>query len=363
MSRISLLALVTLVAACHEYPSGARQCEAVPLDGRCAAFADAEVDRSLRCGTIVAADAEAWRIAYADWYCGGDRPADAELEGLLGAGRIVYDEREAGCVIRRLRELPCDASAAEREGLVAWLGAPLEPATAPGEPCTDTVQCIDSYCPARVCGRTCLPYPAIGELCGEETPCAPGTTCEGGRCARSPGLGEVCERGCASPFLCLGTGGGGPNRCFAYVEPGAVCDTYRICRTECVDVRAGAGVCAPEPVAGDACHDSNPCAAGLVCDRTSRTCVAALHPGDPCDPAEGWRCLLYAFYVCDGETRRCVARPGIGEACRKGECRLGVCLDGICGWPPPETMTRCTSDRSCGDDRICESGLCVDGCR
>ena len=366
MSRIPvpLLVLLAVAPACHEYPSGVRRCDAVPYDGRCTAFADAEVERSLRCGAIERADAEAWRIAFADWYCGGDRPADAELQGLLDSGRIVYDAREAGCVVDRLRDLACGATAAEREALLTRLGMPLEPATGVGEPCSDTVQCIDSYCPPRVCERTCTPYPGPGGACGEETPCSPDQTCEAGRCVRRPGLGDVCERGCAAPLQCLGSGGAGPNRCFAFVEPGEACDGYRLCRTECVAVDAGGvGVCAPEPAAGEACHGSGLCAAGLVCDPPSETCVAALHPGDACDPAEGWRCLLSPLYTCDPEARRCVARPGIGEACAEGECRLGACLEETCGWPPPEPVIRCATDRNCDDDHICASGRCVDGCR
>jgi hypothetical protein len=369
MSRFPVVFLVAVAAGCGDYPSGgsARSCEAVPYEARCSAFAAAWTARELRCGWLDPADADGYRLLTRDWTCGGDRPADDELAGLLAAGAIRYDARETGCAVDWLRVLACGATDETLRTALDPILAPLVPATPVGEPCTDTVQCVDSYCPVRVCGRTCTPFPAAGEACDDELPCGPDDACgREGRCVPRPDVGEPCGDGCELPYVCLSPGDGSPDRCFDYVRPGQPCDRFHRCATGCVDVNpeTGVGTCASEPGEGQPCTGT--CAAGLACDPASRTCVRALHPGDACEPDASWRCAFAPFYTCDPDDRRCTVLPGIGGACDGDAalaCRLGACADGVCAWPAVSADVPCTEDWNCGDDRICERGRCVAGCR
>jgi len=181
---------------------------------------------------------------------------------------------------------------------------------------------------------------ADGSVCKSADQCASlrcsrvdANTC--GVCKATTGAGQECGvyDSCADGFVCDLVPGTYSGKCVALVARGDVCNAADFCEagTGCRD-----GTCQPLQAPGEACEDLT-CQAGLFCGRDG-TCMEELlgHPGDACGGNSDVICVASAY--CDQETKKCMARAGIGEICgTQGPfCAFDLeCQDGKCEEGPP----------------------------
>ena len=186
--------------------------------------------------------------------------------------------------------------------------AACQPQTGPLEleaPCVVAGECQSGFCaiaPGDGCGACAAP-PIAGDACDELTSCGPGLTCVSAtkQCEPFGASGDACDSGlpCGAGLSCVGAD--------------AATDTQGTCQPALT--QAGA-TCDPALKTGTGC-DRN---AGLVCDSTSKTCVAIViaGAGDMCGSVDH-RSQPCGAGVCVGSSNgvlgTCTASVGAGEAC------------------------------------------------
>ncbi|MCS6902569.1 MAG: hypothetical protein NZX77_22765, partial [Polyangiaceae bacterium] len=188
-----------------------------------------------------------------------------------------------------------------------------------GVPCNadqdcSTGHCVDGVCCEQTCGecRRC-------DAPGEEGSCVPVTSAE------DP---DSCSGLCSKEGVCQPFD----------QPPGAFCDDPKVCQSgHCVD-----GVCCVTEACG-VCERCIP--QGGVCDLV----VGAPDP-DSCPTS------CSEDGVCQGNER------DTGESCsKKGECKSGFCVDGVCCEQPCDAPCQtCSADQGAPSNGICAPRLCPD---
>jgi hypothetical protein len=205
-----------------------------------------------------------------------------------------------------------------------------------GQPCSNRLECGQgAMCSpsdvANACSTpTCWRYPALGAPCAGL--CGPDAIC---------GTAGVCV-----PFVGLGVGAACDdvyNRCATDLEcradPSSVVAGARVCRQiadglpcvedrDCPYVDFCDTICKPRLPLGASCTDHpTGCFDVGACDRTTKTCVSAGHPGEPC--GLGGICF---YGWCDQVFGSgCHPPSGEGGSCfSDGDCLAGKCVAGAC---------------------------------
>ncbi len=178
-----------------------------------------------------------------------------------------------------------------------------------------------------------------------------GTLPEGQACAhQSACVSRWCKPDAAKP--------GCPGTCTARLGKDAACDTQQPCTTGLV-CRGGKCSDKLEGADGDACGSEAPCAAGLQCGESGK-CGAAPGLGEACGQAQCAKGL-----TCDQVAGKCVTAKKAGESCTAGplgtsDCEAPLaCNAGKCG-APKKIGEQCTDAKECfGIDAECKGGTCT----
>lgn len=210
--------------------------------------------------------------------------------------------------------------------------------TAPlGEACASDTECASLYCDRGTCSQPCIPGGAVG--------CAPGFTCQAstlqcrGSCRRARALGDACDDS---------------DQCAA--GPCAVRGDQSFCTQTCGDstpcprgfacVAAGdQAVCVPEAGGLDwACSSDADCLSGICSlDAGVRYCTRSCEAAVPCP--DGFVCGATDSH--ESVCRR--AERGLGQDCTDNvECTTGLCAT-------ENGDAYCT--RVCSDAMACPSGF------
>ncbi len=248
------------------------------------------------------------------------------------------------------------------------------------ETCEDANPCTTDYCdPVQGCVHEHNEHP-----CNDSDVCTIGDICDGGDCVGGAPLpcddGNTCtddscnpESGCEFTFnsapcddnnLCTSD-----DHCISgWCAPGAplVCDDGNLCTTDYCVPAEGCQT-APNTVL---CDDGSLCTSGDVC--AAGQCVSGqvidcdddnLCTDDSCAPDTG--CVNEANIVACDDNNACTG----GDACADKSCQPGQSVD--CEDGNPCTTDGCDVDSgcthvdvedqtSCGQDKICVNGDCVD---
>jgi hypothetical protein len=241
-----------------------------------------------------------------------------------------------------------------------------------------TYECVDKTAPIPP-GQPC---PIHGnELCDHGT-CIPMANSDAGVCAANALHGQPCgigtdgRPGCADPCdRCTLVDGGAPQCLSGAIGSACRASTDCVLFTWCeVPAGADAGTCIVKPRLGEACVPSSPGQAGncmwgdTFCQVASSASVCALLPqlGDACGTTADRSTSCRHGTYCDVDAGRCLANPGLGQACGYGPTAGAVCASplscdaGVCVAYPAAGMA-CVS-KQCGVAAFCDSdaGICRD---
>lgn len=329
----------------------------LPLEGLCAAVAEADCARLSACGALYAPfDETNCRLHQAAVLCG---PVQAGLSAAVAGGSLDYFQLAARDCQKAVGKLSCDigfdydlmsidaclsmVSAIGTVGDTCHLGFDCAEghycdnvAACPGrcaelktnnQPCTFGERCASNlYC--ELTAMRCLARTDLGGTCGLElagSACVDGTFCDRSNpatpsCVRARGRNEGCTSGaeCAGGALCLS------NRCSAGLEEDA-CEQDYHCTADRLCFQGG---CRLKTELGGACGSGTPCASGL-------TCTSSL-----------------AMPVCQPQ--------GLSGASCAAEtpCLGGACVNGTCG-TALEDGAACTQAEQCLPLRACTEGRCT----
>ncbi len=201
---------------------------------------------------------------------------------------------------------------------------------------------------------TCVTAGAVGALCASSNDCADGlrcdTTVDPARCVLRGDTGATCnaDAECLEGFGCIG------GACAERLVDGTACvDGADACQGSCSVCRpllAGevAHACLDRGALGDGCDDTTDCRAHFMC--SAGACAPGSDVAAVC--VEDADCREGA--ACDSATDRCVARPGVGDACVAGgvDCAAGACVSDTC--VVAAAGSACTMDSHCEDaGRVC----------
>jgi len=276
----------------------------------------------------------------------------------------AFDGKRAGCSIEALAAAPCGESFIPLEksnSAFTGLGAKDAACTADWECGPDFYCAIDAKCPGH-----CVARARLGESCVKGLPCLASLACAGGVCVGYAKVGEACA---AAP--CDENGTCSLGACTARHEDGGACWTFVDCRVGhfCMHDR----LCGLPRALGESCGD-NDCAAGLYCERASRTCVPRQPVGASCtfDPFDEYTTvsMCESRSACEPVTggAACGAYRGDGAWCDPSSNRCAPTLycgkdDYVCH-PIKPAGAPCTSVIECGAEcdgvcrgtRVCPSG-------
>ncbi len=277
-----------------------------------------------------------------------------ELEGdLLESLGAVGVTREAQSAFARCAsDLETAGCGAEPESCAADVGGSL----AESSPCLLDAQCQSGRClgaQVQSCGA-CGPARTAGIDCGDGTGCGPGLECanaaqstQGAQCfARTISeLGASCTEGrvCRAGLRCNAT----TSRCEELSPPGGSCASGKSCDQAGAFYCDTTSVCVARPRTGDPCANVT-CAAGLVCDRSSKRCrgprkdvglQASCETGDAC--VQGLACSRVAA----GSTsaRQCLALAPVNADCTRALCGSNLVCEGL-QQGAPRCVSRLTPD-------------------
>ena len=316
MDKISsALLLLVAIPACSD--------SSIALSDVAAAAADAVCTYQARCGEMPDVAS-----------CKAARSSDVEQSMAdVNAGRIKYDGKAAATCLDAIRSQSCNYSDQSVESEPQACKDVSRGTVADNGVCYSGSECVSGRgCSGRVCPgsiTTCCP--------GK---CNPGASSAaaipiGGDCGVS---GVACVSGafCAngSPSTCTAKAAMGQPCDIGYPSDSCVDGAY------CVTNGPNTGTCGKLPAHGQTCYPTGvvyrPACDSMLdyCDSTSLKCVPRIPVGGNCSP--GASCVDYA--TCDSTTGRCVAQPLAGEACddTNGLRCLGslLCSSGICALPP-----------------------------
>jgi hypothetical protein len=328
--------------------------------------------QSARCGWVAPSNVAACEADY--------EAVEAHIGNVLeeeeAAGRLSIDPQKAGACLLATHTSTCFNPDYCVDAIV--------PKIPVGGDCVNSSSCIDGMCDNGGCKNLakCIALSPVGADCG--ILCVKSAVCVAGKCVAMVGEGESCAQ---SPLTC---------------PRGLACTTNsKTCKqpvgqgASCVDDNCAPDLWCPiqtktcEPLfgVGHACEETMVCLSGLVCaGSTSKVCVIAGDVGSPCDPdglistsgcSQDLRCnpatsQCYLVTVdagapcsdtpaqdcvapykdpqlfCDENTKTCVARADLGEACipqsgskyiscYDADCNptTKVCEPFTCQTPPP----------------------------
>jgi hypothetical protein len=212
---------------------------------------------------------------------------------------------------------------------------------APGATCFSDEECAadGSICAGllteQACGSgICTASAALGQVCGEQVPCAAGT-----HCVAKPG-GAVCEPG----------------------DPGARCVENGDCDRA---LWCQQGSCVADRLAGQPCRFDAECAGGTLCvgelssGTSAGVCSRVTAVGDVCDDY----CFGPLFCSIEqlGDNGRCAALPQLGEPCfaslgRCGGVDLTCSSQDVCV-PLPAEGEGCSANTFCKAGFFCSTEL------
>jgi len=340
--------------------AGAGVCDG---DGRCAALpADGQACQGVcAAGLVCNAAGKCAAPGGEGAVCSGDVDCAVPLGCLSGH-----------CGITGLAAAPCEDDADCASGLLCSerMCAPAPAVCAGAAECGQHARCLATG------RRTCVARPAIDEPCNADAECGPGAYCNlDGRCALSPGFGEMCADGvyCETELTCrsedtscglapgdgeaCGIGEQGPfecapglacieGRCHALPGSGQACGggPHHLCAEGlgCDFQGDDQGACAARVAAGAACSNDSMCQDGLYCELTDLKCAAVRAAGQPCE--DGNECGPAGACIPDEiGVFHCAAIPGAGGRCfdtcsADTTCRPaadhGACAPTICAAVP-----------------------------
>ena len=326
-----------------------------------------------------------------------DLPGIPYLVGALANGRVQYHGEKACKCLKAIYgscrdEVFMIADLACQQIFTGKVGG--------GEPCKYDMECSGGFCrpytlqSSHNCPGRCNNAAELDETCFANKKCAVGLECHEEACvpATRGKEGERCGAlGCQAGLFC----DWGQNKtCAARIKPGEACNQGD-------DMCAQDHYCAPVPdvtrvgfqcalyYQGDqSCHKdagfAETCAAGYTC---LGTCMARVGIGEACQnspqcphdarcdevcklvPAKGESCVpgkestggyvCQPPFVCDTDTRACVAKPDEGSKCIEDTCKKGLdCKAGICTVGPKQGQPCSNIGKKCADDHVCIQGTC-----
>ena len=228
-----------------------------------------------------------------------------------------------------------------------------------GSACTANRECLDGLqCLSKVC--RVLPLPGLGCLEGHcaETGYCDGSA-DGGVCVARKQEGAQCLAGeCEATLVCEPLSGICAR---LQLSSGDACSLAQNCPTGEVCVGAteqNVGACHAPQTEGQSCVSHGDCEAHLACLDADggRTCQRRAEPGAPCDSTR----VCQAGAVCAGASCVALPLPGQScaetRACRWGLCRELANTDGgaVCG-------PLLSAGQPCQRGDECVSGSCVSG--
>ena len=330
-NRWFLASLVTTAAllACSSDDSSGDEPRVVTPESACEHEYRARIERC-HAANIPPATAESLRTRYV-----ADCVATLALKGMT---------RTSANVEACAAATEAEACGAAWQILPACLERPGELET--GAACNVSAQCASGHCQLGERGKGC------------------------GKCVDTPAEGEECKAdgsGCEPGTFCTGESGSNRLTCkrVRYVESGAPCNGFDLqcpAGSVCVTGEDGASSCVAGEL-GAPCRVDVSCGPGLFCNDVTWSCLAFSGEGEGCGQAR--RCA--AGLDCDRVTRTCVALTFAepGESCGRGvTCREGICGQGT-GTPTcPEIVEDgepCLvgAHMTCRAPAACIGGACV----
>lgn len=251
-----------------------------------AAYAKASCDRFVRCDNAAPYLAEQCLQNALD-FLGED------VEAAIAAGRIVYNDAEAGKCVAGIADTRCLDQEPSDETIASCL-AGLQGTVAAGQPCYSPFECAAGFCPSvskDACPALCPEVAGEGEACsflsGPDCDVRLGLRCSVGVCVLPRGEDAACvdNQGCKSGFVCV-TGVCEPLRgedfgcardsscadglfCIAEGDDGGICEK-----------RLGEGsVCGVNPEEHLAAFRGVQCQEGLVCKGAGLNAEGTAIPG------------------------------------------------------------------------------------
>jgi hypothetical protein len=272
-----------------------------------AAIEHATCERAARCGLVTDVDTCERGTAW----------DDSQQLASLAAGRTGYDDERARACVDAVQAASCvDTGAAIPPCDDVFTGA-----LADGDTCwfdfeCGSERCVKVQCDRACCTGVCMERSGEGAACQAAADCSEGLVCEG-----LDGSPSTCHRRVARGGECASS-----SEC----DPGAYC-AIELGPT---DVPLG-GTCLPRSAHAATCDGGFPSESCLglddYCDPDLLVCTARVAVGGTCDflhaglSRRGDSCRLESS--CDADTRRCVAWPEAGAACRLEQCAAGYACD------------------------------------
>jgi hypothetical protein len=295
----------------------------------CIAYMKNACERSIECTDPWPTRATA-KNARNCWWSAAFQCPDLMFEE--GSTRTV--EGTLACA-RAYREMPCDAVLAGAAPACAVPGT-----LSAGAACFSRFQCASHSCGSKseTCG-TCNTRVGTGEACDSSHVCPGSETCDQSakRCMTSmnPNL---------TPELGIGDACGpqSPGRCGKHI---------------CVkDSDGEASHCVARPKVGEDCSMTQACIPSAYCDNQSEICRVLPEAGKPC--GAGGRCSEETTCDTSVNPARCVAFPGIGDACTD-QC-AGEAV--VCDCDSPDCAARhCRRHRDIGESCSDAADVCPPG--
>jgi hypothetical protein len=316
---LALAVLVTSAAACSPDDGIAlSDYNSVALAARC--------DYYVRCGSFP--DADACRA-----YFERDAIDSPNIEAAIAAGKTRYDGAAAADCFASLDLASCDqttrsARIPDPSCKRIFVGTGKQ-----GDSCGFSTECESNVCLIPDCPDACC----LGQ-CGAPRPDA--------------ALGESCaQSGCVDDAYCATA----DSICKPLLPAGASCTLPSECDygMSCVLTEANGPVCMRLPHVGEPCPDGACAEMGVMCS-SSRMCIPAGLPGDPCTAATD----CSTFYGCNTATLQCSPLPSRGEACTFNCGDDSWCNSGTCDAPKPNGAT-CQRNNECITN-YCLFGTCMD---
>jgi hypothetical protein len=283
------------------------------------------------CNAVLQADA-----TYLSMCLGGAASAwDAQLTAgttctavaaAVSAGRVTYDPTKASACLAATTALGCDAGASTSAMGLTDCKAALAGTVAANGTCYNSVDCAGTnFCSGLgatggSCTGTCKPLVAAGATCAAGDQCVSGYVC--GSAGGDAGTSLACVTSTPANLA----------------ASGAACGYNS---TTKVNVS---------------------CAAGLVCNSSTKTCQAPIKAGATCTPGAG-ECDLFTY--CDPTSKTCKNDPGVGGACGSSPSQDFIPCTGAsyCKFVTGSLVGTCTAlsaaGAACKTAEECASKVCT----
>jgi len=290
-----------------------------------------------------------------------------DVDKAIADGRVAIDGGRLGACTAAIRATDCSQFFGKDPACDNVVVGKI----AVGAACTDNAECVPGSTCARAmnnsgCPGTCTALPTAGQPCLAGR-CALGFYCGSGAnpvCAAQLGNGSPCanEAQCARGLTCREPSVGAAKICRAYGSAGQPCGGFlgHDCAAglDCDGSKTPA-VCVARVGAGQPCRSSGSCVDGLLC--IGGTCGQPLGVGASCSPQGGTTCAF--GLVCDRTSSTCIVAPvREGTSCTSSsECENGadpkpLYCDGTCK-PKPLLGESCTPPPQGASDP-CAAGDC-----